>query len=76
MQCLGMGIGIRVFVAFQHACQALGCCCVGVLWRWSVARWNGPRCPELVAGSRKQVEVLVWSNNVGLRNNYLQAMSL
>ena len=22
-------------------------------------RWSGPRCPELVAGSRKQVEVMI-----------------
>jgi hypothetical protein len=25
----------------------------------SSPRWNGVRCPELVAGSRKQVEVVV-----------------
>jgi len=28
------------------------------------AHWNGARCPELVAGSGKQVEVVVWSNDV------------
>jgi len=27
-------------------------------------RWNGARCPELVAGSGKQVEVVVMSNDV------------
>ena len=26
--------------------------------------WNGPRCPELVAGSGKQVEVVVMPNDV------------
>jgi len=27
-------------------------------------RWNGARCPELVAGLGKQVEVVMWSNDV------------
>ena len=27
-------------------------------------RWSRPRCPELVAGSGKHVEVVMWSNDV------------
>jgi len=30
----------------------------------SSPRWSRPRCPELVAGSGKHVEVVMWSNDV------------
>ena len=49
---------------------------LGKCWQWwektrvkvwktlSSPRWNGPRCPELVTGSRKQVEVAVMATDV------------
>jgi len=41
---------------------AIHCCGSNILY--GADRWNGARCPELVAGSGKQVEVVVMSNDV------------
>ena len=38
--------------------------CVKVWRTLSLPRWNGLRCPKLVAGLRKQVEVIVMATDV------------
>ena len=35
-----------------------------ILWKTWAGRWNGARCPELVAGSGKHVVVVVMSTDV------------
>ena len=37
---------------------------LGATYHTDAYHWNGPRCPELVAGSRKQVEVVMMATDV------------